>query len=358
MHGVINPVAKGNWDKEGLMARMAKLDRLLLLVNALGESAEGLTLDEMAEIIGANRRTAERLRDIIMLHFDLEEALDDRQKRFRIPGSIASPFTQPNVGEIAALQSAVEAARKNRSANAPLLESLLGKIQATLKREVKSRMAPDLDPLVRLQRHYVPAGPSSNFAPETVAHIQGAMMAGQCVEFDYRPDGSDEAKWRRVIPLGLIHGPTTYLIGRMPNRDFDPVPFRFDRMTDVRVSNEPGCADDEWDLDVWMGQSFGIWREEGHNVVLRVSAAMADRARNWRFHPSQIVQEDGDELVVQFHAGGLREIADHLFTWGSHIKIQSPQELRDVMCERLDAAYEGLKAVRPKMSHTADSQTL
>ena len=319
------------------MARMAKLDRLITLVNALGDSAEGLTLDEMADVIGADRRTAERLRDVILVHFDLEESLDDRRKRFRIPGSLSSPFTQPNVEEIAALQAAAQAARKEQSANAPALESLLGKVQATLKREVKSRMAPDLDPLVRLQRHYVPAGPAYENAPENIAQIQRAMMAGQCIEFDYRPDGAEEPKWRRVVPLGLIHGPTTYLIGEIPNRDLEPVPFRIDRMSEVRASNEPGCADEDWSLDEWMGKSFGIWREEGRDVVLRVSAEMADRARNWRFHPDQMIEEDGDELVVRFHSGGLREIAEHLFTWGGLVCIEEPEELREVMRDRLEA---------------------
>ncbi len=41
--------------------RMAKLDRLLTLVHCLADSGEGLTLDEMAETLGVNRRTAERL---------------------------------------------------------------------------------------------------------------------------------------------------------------------------------------------------------------------------------------------------------------------------------------------------------
>lgn len=43
--------------------RMAKLDRLLALVHALSESIEGMTLDEMAERLDVNRRTAERMRD-------------------------------------------------------------------------------------------------------------------------------------------------------------------------------------------------------------------------------------------------------------------------------------------------------
>lgn len=113
-------------------------------------------------------------------------------------------------------------------------------------------MAPDLEPLVRLQRHHVPAGPMIAHAPETVAQVQGAMMAGMCLEFDYLADGATDAKWRRVIPLGLIHGPATYLIGKIPGRDLEPVPYRLDRMSEVRVSNQPGAADDDWDLDAWM----------------------------------------------------------------------------------------------------------
>lgn len=324
------------------MARNAKLDRLLTLVKALGESAEGMTLDEMAEVIGANRRTAERLRDLILVHFDLEESVDDRQKRFRIPGALPSPFTQPNVAEIAALQSLAETARRAGSAQAPLLESLAGKVQASLRREVKSRMAPDLEPLVRLQRHHVPAGPMIEHSPETVAQIQGAMMAGMCIEFDYLADGATEAKWRRVIPLGLIHGAATYLVGQIPGRDLEPVPYRLDRMTETRVSNQPGAPGDDWDLDAWMGESFGIWREQGHEIVLRVARESAERARRWRFHPQQVIEEDGDELVVRFRSGGLREIAEHLFTWGGEVRIEAPEELRAVMRDRVNLVAQSV----------------
>ena len=324
------------------MTRNAKLDRLLTLVKALGESAEGLTLDEMAAVIGANRRTAERLRDLILVHFDLEESVDDRHKRFRIPGALPSPFTQPNVAEIAALQSLADTARRAGSAQATLLDSLLSKVQAGLRREVKSRMAPDLDPLVRLQRHYVPAGPMIEHSPETVAQVQGAMMAAMCLEFDYLADGSSEPKWRRVIPLGLIHGPATYLIGKIPGRDLEPVPYRLDRMSGARVSNQPGAADSDWDLDGWMQASFGIWREDGHEIVLRVSPESAERARRWRFHPQQAIEQDGEELVVRFFSGGLREIAEHLFTWGGAVRIDGPEELRAMMRERLKVAAQAV----------------
>lgn len=331
------------------MARMAKLDRLLSLVKALSESTEGLTLDEMAQEIGADRRTAERLRDLILVHFDLEEIVEDRRKRFRIPDSLHSAFTQPNVAEIAALQSLAATQRRAGSAQAPLLESLVAKVQAGLRREVKSRMAPDLDPLVRLQRHHVPAGPMIEHAPETVACIQGAIMAGCCVEFDYRAEGSNVPKWRRVVPFGLIHGSVTYLIGKLPDRDLDPVPYRLDRMSEVRASEEPGAPGDDWNLDKWMGRSFGIWREEGHDIVLRVGPESAERARRWRFHPHQSIEADGNGVVVRFHSGGLREIAEHLFTWGGEVRIEAPQELEEVMRERLRLAELAVTApLQPK----------
>ena len=68
--------------------RMAKSRRLLRLVHLLADTVDGLTLDEMASELEVNRRTAERLRDVIRETFDLEELADDRRKRFRIPDGL------------------------------------------------------------------------------------------------------------------------------------------------------------------------------------------------------------------------------------------------------------------------------
>lgn len=335
------------------MARMAKLDRLLTLVNALHDTSDGLTLDEMAEAIGADRRTAERLRDVIRLHFDLEDFSDDRRKRFRIVGSLRRVFTRPNAAEIAAVQEAAAAAHRSGAAQAPLLESLAEKVKGALDDREKRRLDPDLEPLARLQRHHVPAGPALTVSHQVLAQVQGAIMAGACVEFDYLRDGASEASWRRVIPVGLIHGPVTYLIGQMPGSEREPVPYRLDRMSAVRISNQPGRAAEDWDLDAWMSRSFGIWREEGHDIVLRVCLEAVPRARAWRFHPAQVFEEDeGGELLVRFHSGGLRELAEHLFTWGGDVAIVAPEELREMMRERLTAGQGALGGIRPELSQS------
>lgn len=289
---------------------------------------------------------------MIAAHFDLDEWTEDRRKRYRIRDSLRRVYTRPNAAEVAALQAEAEARRKQQASSAALLESLLAKIKGSLDDREKRRIDPDLEALAALQRARVVAGPAVNTDPQALAVIQGAIMAGSCLEFDYLPEGATAPKWRRVAPFGLLHGPITYLIGKFPDRALPPVPYRLDRMSAVRLTNLAGAPPADWDLDAWTAQSFGIWREEDHDIVLRVAQPSIARARQWRFHPAQQIEDRGDTLIVRFRAGGLREIAEHLFTWGGEVAIEAPEILRQVMRERLAAADRSL---RPEMSDLAQS---
>lgn len=320
--------------------RMAKLDRLLALIHALSESIEGLTLDDMADRLDVNRRTAERMRNIIARHFDLDELADDRRKRFLIRDSLRRVYTRPTPAEIAALQAEVDGRRvSGQSARGEQLATLLAKVKAAFDDREKRRIDPDLDALARLQRTMVMAGPVAVVPPETLRVVQSAILGGCCVEFYYVTEERTEPRWRRVIPYGVVHGPLTYLIGKMPARDNQPVYYRLDRMIDVLPSNTLGCAPDDWDIDAWLTESFAVWRDEKQDVVLRVLPCSVARARGWRFHRSQSVEELGDNgLRIRFRTGGMRELAEHLFTWGEGLVIEGPDLLISVMGERIEAA--------------------
>ncbi|MCW1385079.1 transcriptional regulator [Novosphingobium sp. KCTC 2891] len=318
---------------------MAKLDRAIQMLHLLCESTEGLTLDELAEALEVNRRTVERLRDVVMLHFDLDEVQDGRIKRFRIRDGLRRVYARPSVAEIAALRAEAEAQGREGAPQAALLSSLLAKVRSSLDHREKSRLEPDLDALARLQRTRVPAGPAVGAGDQAMSAVQQAIVIGVAIEFDYLPEGAAAPRWRRVVPYGLIHGPVTYLIGKMPGKDLDPVHYRLDRMSNPKLGNEPHPVPDDWDLDAWLSQSFGIWREDDHDVVLRVLPSAAGKAKAWRFHPAQVLEEDGADLLVKFRAGGLREIAEHLFTWGGDVRIEAPEELRKVMRERVLLAW-------------------
>ena len=81
--------------------RHEKAALLLDLARRLASSAEGLTLDEMAEAAGVGRRTAERMRDAIWDLFpQLEEVPDGPTKRFRITGGLGGLFQAPTTEEL------------------------------------------------------------------------------------------------------------------------------------------------------------------------------------------------------------------------------------------------------------------
>lgn len=318
---------------------MAKLDRAIQMLHLLCESAEGLTLDELAAELAVNRRTVERLRDVILLHFDLDEVVEGRIKRFRIRDGLRRIYARPSAAEIAALAAEAEGRAREGAPQAALLGSLLAKVRSSLDHREKTRLEPDFDALARLQRTRVAAGPAVGAGDAVVHAVQQAIVAGVALEFDYLADGAAAPAWRRVVPYGLIHGPVTYLIGQIPGRERRPVHYRLDRMSAVKLGNEPHPVPEDWDLDAWLAQSFGIWREDDHDIVLRVLPSAVARARAWRFHPAQVLEEDGEDLLVRFRAGGLREIAEHLFTWGGDVRIEAPEALRKVMRERVMLAW-------------------
>ncbi|WP_082697498.1 helix-turn-helix transcriptional regulator [Novosphingobium fuchskuhlense] len=309
---------------------MPKLDRLLTLAHALVEHNEGLSLNEMAALLRVNRRTAERMRDVIAAHFDLEVLQDGRNRSWRIAGKLGRMFTKPNAVELATLAEEVSALRASRQdARADVLAGLQAKVQSALDLAARTRIAPDIEALNIAQRMFVPAGPCIPVAGEVFAVIQNAIMAGVMVEFKYQADGKPKPEWRRVTPYGLVQGPLSYLIAKVPGEHMQPVNYRLDRMSEIALSDRIAENISGFDLDEWMSRSFGIWQGEIYPVSLKVLTHAAERARHWRFHRNQMVEEMADgSLRIQFAAGGMRELAQHLCMWAGDIVIEGPAELR------------------------------
>lgn len=326
--------------------RKAPLDRILRLVQRLAETNDGLTLDEMAEVLGQGRRSAERARDIIGLHFDIDERSDGGRKRFRIPDGLRRHYTRPSASELAALKAEVESLRPIGGARFAELDALLGKVQSSFDDREKRRIEPDLEELQKCQRSFVGPGPRAQASPDVWRVVVDAIMSGQCLEFDYQAAEASEPKWRKVICAGFLNGPISYLVGIIPGSGRPPAMYRLDRIRDARLSADPGQIPDGFDLDDWLAQSFGIWREDTHPIVLRVFPEAAPRAREWQFHPRQDVENVADGgLLIRFSAGGLREIAEHLFQWAGELVIEGPEELKEVMRERIALAEQMMEPI-------------
>src|SRR3954454_7765435 len=214
--------------------RHEKAGRLLDLARLLASTAEGLTLDEMAERLGVGRRTAERRRDAVREVFpQLEEVDDPPTRRFRIPAGLDGLFQAPTAEELAALAAAVELfAQQGATARAGALKSLEQKVLSATRAAARRKLAPDLEALLQAETIAVQAGPRPFEDEAGLAQIREALLSMRSLRFRY-DGGSQPGRVREVTPYGMLFGRSNYLVA---DEGQGPRNWRLDRIAEIAVT--------------------------------------------------------------------------------------------------------------------------
>jgi len=324
--------------------RHEKAGALLGLARRLAASAEGLTLDEMAEACQVGRRTAERMRGALVDLFPrIEELADGASKRWRIPAGLDGFFNAPSTEELTELGKAAAALRaEGAEPRARTLEGLRRKIEGSVRRATLARMAPDMEALAQAEMIAVAPGPRPFEDPAMIAKLREAILAQRALRFRYR-GGTTPGAARTVTPYGMIFGRANYLVAPAHGAN-RPVNWRLDRIEELEVLEAFAARPEAFSLTQYASRSFGIFQDEVEDVVLEVTPGGAEDALGWRFHPTQRVARQADgSVMVRFRAGGMRELAWHLFTWGETVRILAPERLKEEMAGQLAraAAWHG-----------------
>ena len=315
--------------------RHDKAASVVELARALAGSAEGLTLDEMAAVLGSGRRTAERMRDkLIDLFPQMEVVADPPSKRWRIPAGLDGFLQAPTADELAALGAAqAELVRAGAKSRATALKSLEGKMLAALRAPARRKLAPDLEALLQAEAIAVQAGPRPSEDDRVLGAVREAVKAGRALTFRYQ-GGSTPGRSRTVTPYGLLFGRSNYLVAAEGSGE--PRNWRLDLVGDLTVSDTLALKPEDFSLQAYADRSFGIYQDQPEDVELLFSKAAAEGALRWRFHIGQVVTQEKDGRVrVKFRASGMRELAFHLFTWGAEVRIVHPARLKAVLVEEL-----------------------
>ena len=319
--------------------RHEKAANLLELARMLAATAEGLTLDEMAERLAVGRRTAERMRDAIRDVFpQLEEVDDPPTRRFRIPAGLDGLFQAPTAEELAALSAAADAfAQQGAQARAGALRSLSQKVLSATRSAARRRLAPDLEALLQAETIAVQAGPRPFEDEAVLACVREALLSMRRLSFRYE-GGSTPGRVREVTPFGVLFGRSNYLVAA-EDAGVGPRNWRLDRIRDVSVTDRTGDKPEDFSLQAYADESFGIYQDDTEDVVLSITPAGAEDALRWRFHANQTVEpQAGGGVIVRFRASGMRELAWHLFTWEDRVRIVAPETLRQMMMSEIEIA--------------------
>lgn len=319
--------------------RHEKASRLLLMARLLAATAEGLTLDELAERLDVGRRTVERMRDAVREVFPQLEELDDPPtKRFRIPAGLDGLFQAPTADELVALRTAADGlTAAGAHARAAALQSLEQKILSATRAPARRRLAPDLEALLQAETLAVQAGPRPSEDQAVLGAVREAIKSLRALRFRYE-GGSAPGRVREVTPFGLLFGRSNYLVAA-EGAGGEPRTWRLDRIRDIEVTARPASRPEAFSLQDFADESFGIYHDAVEDVVLRVRPHGAEDALGWRFHANQVVEPQADgSVLVRFRASGMLELCWHLFTWGDKVEILAPSKLRRVMAEQLALA--------------------
>jgi len=312
--------------------RFEKADKLLRLAMELQARRHGITIEDIQAHFAVSRSTALRMKGALESVFPLEEAptLDDRRKRWRIPPGTLDRLAGCTADELADLEMAVGLLRReNRREEADRLAGLGGKLKAVMKPDHARKMEPDLEALLEAEGLAMRAGPRPKISHDVVETLRETMKACQQVEIRYRRPNGSGSNWRRVHPYGFLHGHRHYLVAYHVHPKANKIAlFRLPNIEEARPLDVSFVRDPGFSLKDFAERSFGVFQEDQVDVVWRFAPTAAAAAEEFLFHPSQKMRRRPDgSLEVRFRAGGLLEMAWHLYSWGDHVEILEPEAL-------------------------------
>ncbi|MBR0689874.1 WYL domain-containing protein [Bradyrhizobium manausense] len=320
--------------------RYEKLEALLRVALDMRGSAEGISLEDIQRSYGISRRTAERMRDAIERVFPQMEQANPGEvpKRWRIRSGAIADLAGISSEELAALTTAALLGKRDHIPDlAARLETLASKLKSLMRPQAARRIAPDLEALMEAEGIALRPGPRLAIPNLLLEELRHAILACKKVTIHYRARGTGKLSRQLVCPYGFLYGNRHYLVAySLSDGISDYRLFSLANIENVEVQEGSFRRRKEFSLKQFAERSFGVFQEDPLDVVWRFTPAAASDARQYRFHPTQVMEDEPDgSLLVSFRAGGALEMCWHLFTWGDQVQVKAPKKLQKLLRQQL-----------------------
>ncbi|HRK67620.1 helix-turn-helix transcriptional regulator [Gemmobacter caeruleus] len=315
--------------------RYSRQEDLLRLAVMMQGSAEGVSIADIEQTFGVSRRTAERMRDAVLRAFpQLEERPGENgQKYWRFPAGTLGKMVEPTIDELTAGHRAASIARREGDLDtAETLERLLSKVQAMFREDRRRRVAADLEAQLMADGVAFRPGPRERIDPDILRKLREAILAGAMISADHRARASGKlSRDTRLGPIAMLFGEgRQYLLAWSEYQD-DLRLFALAGFERIALEDDIYERPEGFDLQDWLAESFGIWREEPQDVEWRFLPEVADEAATYVFHPKQETERlPNGSLVVRFRAGGRQEMEWYVARWGENVEVVSKGNLNDM----------------------------
>jgi predicted DNA-binding transcriptional regulator YafY len=313
-----------------------KTHELLRLADMAAAREGGVSLDEIKQTFGVTHRSAQRMAQALAKAFPsvvVSGGKKGEPKRWSLAGDERLLHLKGiRDDELSALDMSIRRAdREGATTEARALAALRDRLVILHPASEVRRAEADAEATLQARGHACRPGPSTAYDPAILEIIDLALKGPFRLEITYLTESDDGPRVRTVEPYGVLFGIRCYLACRDPAADERIRHFRLDRILKARRLNDIFQRKPEFDLEEHAARAFESFHSETEfgTVIWRFNSKAAAVARDYVFHPNQIMQDDDDGgLIVSFEAAGWLEMAWHLYKWGDTVEVIAPDQLR------------------------------
>lgn len=306
--------------------RYEKAENLLRLCLMMGSRSQGVSIENIRQEFEVSRRTAERMRDAAVRFLpDVVESMDDSGHKYWRANNVPAVLTPVTAEDIGVLANASELMRvNNRQDAADRLNDLATKLLSSQPRKRQFQLEPDIELLMESEGNALRPGPRVALSYKHIETLREAMLSSVRIEVSYFNRDGKLPRQVKLEPFGLLYGQRPYLIARQKGKKALRH-YRLQGLADVALTNESFARDEGFDLAAYSRKLFGVFSEPPFDVCWKFRPDVAADAAEYVFHPDQKTEINSDgSLTVRFRAGGAREMAWHLMTWGDAVEVIGP----------------------------------
>lgn len=301
------------------------LERMLRIHDELRRGA--LTnCTKLMKLLEVSRKTVVRDINFMRDRLDLPIEYDPLIQAYRYTQPVtAFPTVNVTEGELLALLVAQRALEQYRGT--PFhrqLEVAFGKLAGGLRDRISFSPA---DELRAVSFKNIGLGKTDLTVFNT---LSGAVLKQVEVSFDYRKPGDAKKSARSVRPYHLANRENLwYLVGFDLERGALRT-YALPRIADVVVTKDAFTRPADFSPEKFFANALGVLGGSGdYKVVVRFTAAVAERVREREWHESQEMKElPGGALELRLRLGALTEIEQWILGWGASAEVIEPAELR------------------------------
>ena len=305
---------------------------LLDLAIWMQSTREGISLNDIAEKYQVSRRTAERMRDMIITSFPQAEEIvrENNQKRWYIPQGTLKDLINFSAEELSVLETAKELfENKQMAEKSRVIGRVIDKIKASIKTDIIRKIEPDTEALLEAEGFICRPGPKLIIDEKIVSAIRQAILECHQIQIKYYNQSTDKISINTLNPCGFLYGEHNhYLVAHHADGYYGNEVHNFilSNIKEVKILESVIVNIPDFSLQKYAEESFGAYHEEPFDVEWLFDKEVAKDAEQYIFHPTQtmIKNQDGT-LTVKFRAGGRLEMDWHLYTWGNHVKVIKPE---------------------------------